>query len=123
MLWFSRSLCQELPNGRRAGKQESVNYPKEAKEPVGQESPRAHIEVLKGRQSLYNPFGILKWARGDSRPTGIGSLPLFGLATRQTVEQRLAAQRRKLQRRQASLFRNSPVNCPRIRTQLIGVHE
>jgi len=76
MLWFSRSLCQELPNGRRAGKQESVNYPKEAKEPVGQESPRAHIEVLKGRQSLYNPFGILKWARGDSRPTGF--LASFG---------------------------------------------
>ena len=60
--------------------QESVKEPKEAKKLVGRESSRAHIEVLKGRQSLYNPSGILNWARGDSRPTGIGSLPLFEVA-------------------------------------------
>ena len=47
---------------------------------VGRESPRAHIEVLKGRQRRSNLCGILKWAREDSRPTGIGSLSLLKVA-------------------------------------------
>ena len=57
-----------------------MKTPKESKIPVGQEFPRAHIEVLKGRQRRYNPFGILKWTRGDSRPTGSGSLSRLKVA-------------------------------------------
>ena len=34
-----------------------------------------------GRRSDSNPFGMLKRAHGDSLPTGMGSLPLFEVAT------------------------------------------
>ncbi|MFT4589056.1 MAG: hypothetical protein ACI8QF_003165, partial [Limisphaerales bacterium] len=66
-----------LPNRHHAAKQESAHHPKESKMPVGRESLEPISKLLKGRQSRHNPFGILKWARGDSRPIGIGSLPLF----------------------------------------------
>ena len=77
---FSKNLSKNPQNGRRARTQESVKISEGIQKSVGRESSRAHIEVLKGRQSFSNPFGILKWARGDSRPTGMGSLPLFEAA-------------------------------------------
>ena len=79
-LALGKGSINKSPNERRVRNQWRVQTPKEFKKLVGRESPRAHIEVLKGRRRRFDPCGILKWAREDSRPTGIGSLSLLKAA-------------------------------------------